>query len=111
MLASGLHSSESASNNRANRCPEDYQGKAYVSEQVWDISSLQACEMGSTCPVSNTFTDTRFAVPRGCHAVTTNVVKNDVRGQIEVQEPSALSALVFISPVHSVDAVVRKTLH
>ena len=45
--------------------------------------------MGSTCPVSNTFTDTRFAVPRGCHAVTTNVVKNDVRGQIEVQEPSA----------------------
>ena len=41
----------------ADLCPADYNGKAYVEEQVWDISGLQACQPGSTCPVSKTFTD------------------------------------------------------
>ena len=49
----------------ADLCPEDYNGKAYVSEQEWDISGLQACTPGSTCPVSKVFTDTRFMVPQG----------------------------------------------
>ena len=41
-------------------CPVEYQGTAYVAEQPWDISSLQACTPGSTCPVSSTFTDEHF---------------------------------------------------
>jgi hypothetical protein len=73
----------------ADLCPEEYAGKAYVSEQEWDISSLQACQPGSTCPVSNVFTDTRFTVPQGCSSITTNIQKNTVRGTITVQEPSA----------------------
>lgn len=35
----------------ADLCPPDYVGKAYVAQQEWDISSLQACVPGSTCPV------------------------------------------------------------
>ena len=58
----------------ADLCPEDYNGKAYVSEQEWDISGLQACTPGSTCPVSKTFTDTRFMVPQGCSAIRKIVI-------------------------------------
>ena len=62
-------------------CPEDYQGKAWVQDQAWDISDLAACQPGSTCPVSKTYTDERFMVPRGCRSVTTQIVKNSARGQ------------------------------
>ena len=46
-----------------SRGHQDYGGKAYINDQVWDISNLAACQSGSTCPVSNTFTDEQFAVP------------------------------------------------
>ena len=72
----------------ANLCPEDYVGKAYVANQEWDISGLQACQPGSTCPVSSTFTDPRFTVPQGCALIQTQVTQNTVRGQITVTEPS-----------------------
>ena len=67
----------------------DYQGKAYVNDQPWDISNLGACPMGSTCPVSNTFTDERFAVPMGCQSVGVNVQQNRERGTITVTAPSS----------------------
>ena len=68
---------------------QDYVGTAYVNEQPWDISALQACRPGSTCPVSPTFTDPRHMVPAGCQSVQTAITKNSVRGQITVQEPTA----------------------
>ena len=70
-------------------CPEDYQGKAWVQDQAWDISDLAACQPGSTCPVSKTYTDERFMVPRGCRSVTTQIVKNSARGQVTAQDPTA----------------------
>ena len=54
-------------------CPEDYQGKAYINDEVWDISEMGGCHAGSTCPVSPTFTDERFMVPMGCSAITAQV--------------------------------------
>ena len=69
----------------ADLCPADYNGKAYVEEQLWDISGLQACQPGSTCPVSKTFTDgttnllplMRLEHPAGLRCVSSRV---DARG-------------------------------
>jgi hypothetical protein len=69
----------------------DYAGKAYVNDEVWDISALAACTAGSTCPVTDTFTDPHFAVPMGCGRVAVNVQKNSVRGQITVTEPNPVN--------------------
>ena len=52
-------------------------GKAYVNDNEWDISSLQACQPGSTCPVSSTYTDQHFMVPQGCAAVDVQVIKSN----------------------------------
>lgn len=72
-----------------SRGHQDYAGKAYINDEVWDISALAACQAGSTCPVSDTFTDSRFAVPMGCGRVAVTVQKNSVRGQLTVTEPNA----------------------
>lgn len=61
-------------------CPEEYQGMAYVDDQPWDISALSECRSGSTCQVSTSYTSPTFAVPTGCAAVHSQVVKNDGRG-------------------------------
>ena len=38
-------------------CPDRYRGKAYIGNQQWDISGMNACQAGQNCPVSSTFTD------------------------------------------------------
>ena len=58
----------------------------------WDISDQTACEDGSTCPVSSTFTDYHFSVPMGCQRVDVAVTKNnngyEQRMQITSQPPT-----------------------
>ena len=70
-------------------CPEAYQGTAFVGDEPWDISSLQSCAPGSTCPVSSTFTDEHFMIPQGCQSVSVNLIQNSVRGQLTSQPPTA----------------------
>ena len=72
-------------------CGDDYVGKAYVNDQPWDISALAACQPGSTCRVSDTFTDEHFAVPMGCDAVDVQVQQNAGRGQVTVQQQPSSS--------------------
>ena len=69
-------------------CPERYIGKAYVSNEEWDISGLADCEQGVGCPVSKTFTDRQFRVPMGCQNVDVQAQKNQGRGIISTFAPS-----------------------
>jgi len=69
-------------------CGEEYNGVAFINDQPWDISGLGACQPGSTCPVSPTFTDLNFDVPMGCQSVQVQAVKNSGSGTATVQQPT-----------------------
>ena len=69
-------------------CGEEYNGVAFINDQPWDISGLGACQPGSTCPVSPTFTDLNFDIPMGCQSVQVQAVKNSGSGTATVQQPT-----------------------
>lgn len=73
-------------------CPDRYRGKAYVGNQIWDISSLGACQPGQNCAVSSTFTDPQFEVPMGCQQINTQIVKTRGRGTVTSVTPAAGNA-------------------
>lgn len=63
------------------------QNKAYIGNQIWDISSLSECVNGQSCSVSSTFTDPQFHVPMGCAQVTVDVSKMRGPGQVTTTAP------------------------
>ena len=78
LVITGMYSAAGAHGD----CPAEYQGKAYVDDQIWDISGLSTCHSGSTCAVSTSYTSPTFSVPTGCAAVHSQVVKNSGRGYV-----------------------------
>jgi hypothetical protein len=70
-------------------CPDRYRGKAYVGNQIWDITALGDCTAGQNCPVSPTFTDEQFDVPMGCQSMQVQALKTRGRGDVTTETPSA----------------------
>ena len=73
-------------------CPDRYHNKAYINNDVWDITALGDCVPGSHCPVSPTYTDEQFEVPMGCSQVTATATTMRGRGEVTTEAPSAGNA-------------------
>ena len=73
-------------------CPDRYRGKAYIGNEIWDISALGSCQAGQNCAVSPTFTDPQFQVPMGCQQITMQALKTRGRGSVTSVAPSAGNA-------------------
>ena len=73
-------------------CPSRYHNKAYVNNDIWDITALGDCVPGSHCPVSPTYTDEQFEVPMGCSEVTATATTLRGRGEVTTEAPSAGNA-------------------
>lgn len=91
--AAGQHSS----------CPDRYKGKAYVGNDMWDISGLSNCQAGQNCPVSATYTDRSFEVPMGCQSIDVSAIKTRGRGEVTTVAPSAGNA--WTGSIHIEDDV------